>query len=515
MAGLLLSMLLAALDQTIIGTAEPRIIAQLSGFNRYPWVATAYLLTSTLAVPIMAKLSDLYGRKPLFMIVSSVFVLASALCGAAGAVPLPLDGMNQLILFRAIQGIGAGGIMGLIFTIVADIFSPQERGRYQGFFSAVWGLSAIFGPTLGGWLTDQVSWRACFYVNVPVGVAAILALHMQFPSLKPRALTRTVDWAGFLTLSACVVPLLLALTWVTEYGWTAARVDLLLAMSVAMLVAFIVAERRAVEPLIPLSLFANPIIRTCAICVFLLGIGMFGVIIYLPLYMQGVMAVSATESGTLMMPMMMGTVFGTAICGQALSRLGEYKKLAVLGSVLVTLGMFDFAQMTAATPRLLVVAGMIVTGLGMGCLMPVYTVAVQNVAPPAQMGAATAATIFFRSIGATVGVAAFGSLMLTTYHRDFARVPTTGIPPETLSLFSNPVLLMQMRPELETTFSRMPGGAAVLQTLFEGVRTSLGTGLHHIFVTSAVLMTVGIGLHASLKSVRLRSRHVPEPELTH
>jgi len=463
----------------------------------------------------MAKLSDLYGRKPLFMIAATLFVSASALCGASGNVPLPLDGMNQLILFRAIQGIGAGGIMGLIFTIVADIFSPQERGRYQGFFSAVWGISAIFGPTLGGWLTDSISWRACFYVNVPVGIAAIIALHLEFPSLRPRALNREIDWAGFITLALCVVPLLLALTWVTDYGWTALRVDALLAFSVLMLVAFLFAERRAAEPLIPLTLFADPIIRTCGICVFMLGIGMFGVIIYLPLFMQGVMGISATQSGTLMMPMMMGTVFGTALCGQALSRLGEYKKLAILGSIMVTLGMYDFANMTAATPRLTVVAGMIVTGLGMGVLMPVYTVAVQNVAPPAQMGAATAATIFFRSIGATVGVAAFGSLMLTTYHRDFARVPTAGVPAEALSLFSNPVLLMQMRPQLENSFGKLAGGPALLQTLFEGVRTALGTGLHWIFVTSAVLMTIGIALHASLKSVRLRSHHIREPELSH
>src|SRR5690349_4252946 len=196
LTGLLLAMLLAALDQTIVGTAEPRIIAQLSGFDRYPWVATVYLLTSTLTVPIFAKLSDMYGRKPFFMFAASLFVFASAPCGAAGDVPLPLDGMNQLILFRGLQGIGAGGIMGLIFTIVGDIFSPKERGRYQGLFSAVWGVSAVFGPTLGGWLTDNVSWRACFYVNLPVGLIAITAMYFEFPSFRPRTKRQQLDVAG-------------------------------------------------------------------------------------------------------------------------------------------------------------------------------------------------------------------------------------------------------------------------------------------------------------------------------
>src|SRR3954447_26027509 len=219
LAGLMLAMLLAALDQTIIGTAEPRIIAQLSGFARYPWVATVYLLTSTLTVPIFAKLSDMYGRKPFFMLSATLFVLASALCGAAGDIPIPLDGMNQLILFRGLQGIGAGGIMGLIFTIVGDIFSPQERGKFQGLFSAVWGFASVFGPTLGGWLTDHVSWRACFYVNLPVGLIAIVAIYLEFPYWRPEGVKRSIDWAGVSSLIGCIAPLLLALTWATQYGW--------------------------------------------------------------------------------------------------------------------------------------------------------------------------------------------------------------------------------------------------------------------------------------------------------
>jgi EmrB/QacA subfamily drug resistance transporter len=506
MVGLVLTMLLSALDQTIIGTAEPRIIATLSGFNRYPWVATAYLLMSTLSIPILGKLSDIYGRKPLFMVAAILFVGSSALCGAAGAVPIPLDGMNQLILFRGLQGIGAGGIMGLIFTILGDIFSPQERGQYQGFFSAVWGFASILGPTTGGWLTDHVSWRACFYVNVPIGIAAITALYFELPSIKTRSVRRHIDWAGFATLTAALIPLLLALTWATDYGWRSLRVESLLATSVVFGCAFIYTQGRALEPLMPLSLFRNSVVSLCSICVFVLGMGMFGIIIYLPLYMQGVMGVSATQSGNLIMPLLLGAVVGTAFVGQAMTRFGRYKHWAVLGAVFVAGGMTTFAFITPFTSRTVVILGMIVCGLGWGLLAPIYLVAVQNVAPVDHMGAATAVIVFSRSIGATVGVAVFGSVMLTHYHRDFAIV-AAQLPDNLVGLFANPVLLMQMRPQLQATLGGTSGGLQLMQRSFEGVRSALGTGLHLMFVASAVLMVLSIVLHATLRDLRLKGHH--------
>jgi EmrB/QacA subfamily drug resistance transporter len=508
MTGLVLAMFLAALDQTIVGTAEPRIIASLSGFNRYPWVATAYLLTSTVVLPIIAKLSDLWGRKWLFLWGSAVFVATSALCGASGNINfIGLDGMNQLILFRSLQGIGAGAIMGLIFTIVGDIFSPAERGRYQGFFSGVWGLAAIFGPTLGGWLTDHISWRATFYVNLPVGVIAIAAIYFEFPDIRPQAARRVLDWAGVFTLLACIGPLLMAFTWVTEYGWGSGRVETLLGVAAVMLIAFLYSESKAVEPLIPLTLFHDPVIRVSSICMFVLGMGMFGMIIYLPLFMQAVLGVSATQSGTLMTPMMLGSVTGSFVGGQMTYRLRSYKVPGVLGSVLVTSGMIIFAVMDAATPRLHVVFGMILTGLGMGLLQPVYTVAVQNVAPRAQMGAATASTIFFRAIGSTVGVALFGSVLLTNYHAEFGRRLPPGVPQEGLKFFNNPLLLVQMRPQIEALFGRYPNGLELMQTLMANVRESLVHGLHLIFVSSACVMGGAVVLNLLLKNVPLRTHH--------
>jgi EmrB/QacA subfamily drug resistance transporter len=507
LTGLLLAALLAAIDQTIVGTAEPRIIASLSGFDRYPWVATAYLLTSTLSVPVFASLSDIYGRKPFFQLGAILFVVTSALCGAAGTLTfLPIDGMSQLILFRGLQGIGAGMVLGLLFTIIGDIFSPSERGRYVGLFSAVWGVASIFGPTLGGWLTDQWSWRACFWVNLPVGAIAVTAIYLEFPHMKARAATRRLDWPGFATLVACVVPLLLALTWATEHGWGSARVQSLLALAAIMLGAFVYVESRASEPLIPLDLFRHPVIRICSVCVFVLGAGMFGVIIYLPLFMQGVLGVSATQSGNLLTPLMMGAVFGSFVSGQAVSRTGKYKSVALTGSVLVAAGMILFARMDPATTRSYVAFGMVIAGLGMGLVQPVYTVAVQNVAPRRQMGAATSSTIFFRSIGSTVGVAAFGSVMLTRYHGEFARTVPDQVPSGLMTYFSNPLLLVQMRSQLEADFARMPGGAAVLETLFAAVRESLSNGLGLVFFWSAVIMTAAVLMHLALRSEPLRTQ---------
>ena len=513
LSGLMLSMLLAALDQTIVGTAEPRIIASLSGFDRYPWVSTAYLLCSTISVPIFAKLSDIYGRKWFLLGGSAGFVLTSALCGAAGKFgALGLDGMNQLILFRAMQGVCGGVMMGLTFAIIGDIFSPAERGRYQGVFSGAWGFASVFGPTLGGWLTDQISWRATFYVNLPVGFIAIAALYLYFPFWRPKDVKRHIDWAGVVTLVLCVVPLLLALTWVTDYGWSSTRVELLLVLAFAMLGAFLYAETKAIEPMIPLSLFRNPIIAQCSTGVFVVGIAMFGMIIYLPLFMQGVLSVTATKSGNLLTPMMLGIVIGTFVCGQITLRLRSYKTPMIVGSVLTAAGTILFARLSALSRPSDVLVGMITAGFGMGLVLPAYTVAVQNAAPHRHMGIATASSTFFRSIGSTVGVAVFGSLLLTHYHRDFANAVPRDIPPEAVTAFSNPLLLAQMRPQLQTTFSRFNNGPQVLEKLYASVGPALLGGIQWIFLISAVLMIVVLAMNLLIKDVPLRHGPVSSPE---
>ena len=505
MAGLLLSVLLASLDQTIVGTAEPRIIASLSGFNRYPWVSTAYLLSSTIAVPIFAKLSDIYGRKWFFLAGAAGFVATSALCGGAGELQFfGFDGMNQLILFRGLQGLAGGVMMGLAFTIIGDIFSPAERGKFQGFFAATYGLSSIFGPTLGGWLTDQISWRAVFYVNLPVGIIAISAIYLYFPYWRPRDVQRRIDWAGTFTLIGCMVPLLLALTWVTDYGWSSLRVESLLVFSTLMLAAFLWAEKKAIEPMIPLSLFREPVISLCSVAVFVLGMGMFAVIIYLPLFMQGVMGVSATQSGNLLTPLLMGSVGGSILTGQLNLRMRTYKPQAVVGSIMVAIGLILFARMDAATQHGEVIRTMIIAGIGMGLLMPVYTVAVQNMAPAKYMGAATASTTFFRQIGSTVGVALFGSILLTHYHDDFSKAVPAGVPGDALQYFNNPLRLSQFKPQLDAIFGKLPGGQGLFGTMMDHMRGALVHGLQLIFLVSAILMTGAVVLNVVLPNIRLR-----------
>jgi EmrB/QacA subfamily drug resistance transporter len=507
MIGLMLAALLAAIDQTIVGTAEPRIIASLSGFDRYPWVATIYLLCSTVSVPIFASLSDRSGRKPYFMSGVFLFVVASAFCGLSGNLAfLPLDGMGQLIVFRGLQGIGAGIITGVLFSIVGDIFSPQERGKYQGIFAAIWGVASIFGPTLGGWLTDYWSWRACFYVNLPVGALAMAVLYFEFPNMKARGSSKAIDWSGFALLSATVVPLLLALTWAPEHGWSSLRVMPLLVLSAVMLAAFIANEARVEEPIIPLTLFNNRIIAVCSICSFVLGVGMFGVIIYLPLYMQGVLGVTATQSGNLLTPLLMAVVIGAIIGGQTVSRTGEYKALGIIGSILIAAGMVLFARMDAATARSYVAWAMVVAGFGMGLLQPVYTIAVQNVAPRERMGTATSSTIFFRSIGSTVGVAAFGSIMLMRYHDEFLRSVPPGVPDEAMPYLMNPILLAQSRPQLAAIFAKTPGGMDLVQSLLVSVKTSLLHGLQGVFFWGGVIMTGAVVIHLFLRREPLRIR---------
>ena len=503
--GLMLCLLLAALDQTIVGTAEPRIIASLSGFDRYPWVATTYLLSSTICVPIFAKLSDMYGRKWFFLSGAVIFVSSSALCGAAGKMNfLPIDGMGQLIVFRGLQGVGAGIMFGLVFTIVGDVFSPAERGKYQGLFASMWGAASIFGPTLGGWLTDNLSWRWCFYVNLPVGILAIAAIWMLFPYFHPQGVRRIIDWAGVASLIVCLVPLLLALTWVTDYGWTSTRVESLLAVAAVMLAIFIWVETRAPEPLLPLSLFRDPIIRVCSIAGFIMGMGMFGVIIYLPLYMQGVLGVSATRSGSLLTPMMLSAVMGNIFSGQMTSRLGRYKALAVIGAILIASGMIVFANMDAYTTHSFVVLGMVLCGVGLGFVQPVYTVAVQNAAPRQHMGTATASSQFFRSIGSTVGVAVFGSVLLTMYKHDFDAAVPRGTPAIALKPFGNPLMLPLIRPQLEAAFGRYHGGLELLHRLFDNVKTSLVHGIHLIFVVGAAITCAGVLLNFAIREIPLR-----------
>jgi MFS family permease len=370
----------------------------------------------------------------------------------------------------------------------------------------VWGLASIFGPTLGGWITDQYSWRWTFWVNLPVGALAVAAILVEFPYFRPHGVRRKIDWLGVITLISCLVPLLLALTWVTNYGWTSQRVLGLLIASAVMLAAFLAAEQRASEPLMPLWLFRDRVIAASSIAVFLLGIGMFGVILYVPLFMQGVLGISATRSGSLLTPLLVSAVVAAIASGNIISRTGTYRLLAICGSILATVGMFLMAAMNANTTHWEVVRNMIVAGLGIGIMQPIYTLVVQNVAPREHMGAATASTQFFRSIGATVGVAVFGSILLTTYHDRFQSSIPPGTPAVALVPFKEPLMLMQIRPRLEAMYSLQPHGSDLLHLLLNNVRVALLEGLHYIFLAGAILMVAAVGANLLLRDIPLRKK---------
>ncbi|HEX2118259.1 MAG TPA: MDR family MFS transporter [Acidimicrobiales bacterium] len=402
-SGLMLGMLLAALDQTIVSTALPTITGELGGLNHLSWVVTSYLLASTVSTPLYGKLGDLYGRKRLFQLAIVVFLAGSVVCGLA-------QSMGQLIVFRAIQGVGGGGLMVLAQAIIGDVVSPRERGRYMGYFGAVFGVAMVAGPLVGGFLTDQVSWRWVFYVNLPVGAVALFVTAVVLPASEVQRKAK-VDYLGAALLTAGVTCLVLLTTWGgTEYEWSSAVILGLGAASVVLLGLLLAVEGRAVEPVVPMHLFGNRSFNVATSVSFIIGVAMFGAISFLPLFLQVVNGASATNSGLLLLPLMVGLLGASMTSGQIISRTGRYKVFPVAGCGIAAVAMYLLSTMGTETSQATVTGFMIVLGIGIGLTMQTLVLAVQNAVDRRELGVATSSVSFFRSMGGSVGVALFGAL---------------------------------------------------------------------------------------------------------
>ncbi|CAA9451793.1 MAG: Uncharacterized MFS-type transporter [uncultured Rubrobacteraceae bacterium] len=498
-AGLMLALFLVALDQTVVGTALPQIIADLEGFELYAWVTTAYLLASTAMIPVIGKLGDVYGRKWFIVGGVVVFLIGSALCGAAW-------GMLELIIFRGVQGLGAGMIFANIFTSVADIFpDPARRAKYQGLFFAVFALSSVIGPTLGGWITDNLDWRWVFYINIPLGLVSLVALPLVLRQSAARTGRVKIDYPGAATVTASVVALLLALSWVGEgYDWGATRVVAGFVASAVLLALFVPLELRAEEPVIPLSLFKSRTFTSAALLMFFVGIGMFGIILYTPLFVQGVLGESATNSGTVLTPLVFAMTAVGIVGGQIIARVRRVKPFTLFGTVVMTFGVYLLTTLGTGSSTGTVALFLTVTGLGLGLIMPTATLAVQSTVDRQLLGVATSATQFIRSIGSTVGTAVVGSLVTSGYARDLRADAPPQAPDRLVSALDNPQALVsdEARAALSRAVSEVPGGEGVLNGVLSAARGALSGAIHAGFVL--ILFTTAAAIAAALLMKNLK-----------
>jgi EmrB/QacA subfamily drug resistance transporter len=424
--GLMLGLLLAGLDHTIVATALPTIVGDLGGLGDLSWVVTSYLLATTIVTPLYGKLGDLFGRKRLFQVAIVVFLVGSAACGLA-------QSMTQLVAFRVLQGLGGGGLIVLAQAIIADIVSPRDRGRYQGYFGAVFGASSVLGPLIGGFFTDTLSWRWAFYVNLPVGVVALVVTGAVLPAGLPRRARPRIDVPGAVLLSATITGIILVTTWGGgRYEWSSPTIRTLVAGTALALVAFVAVERRSPEPVLPLRLFKEPVFAVASSVSLIIGAALFSTISFMPVFLQVVGGASATDSGLLLAPLMAGLLGSSIMSGRIISRTGRYRPYPIVGTAIGCVGLLLLGSMDSGTTTVTTGAYMALFGAGIGMVVQTLVLATQNAVPAGDLGVGTSAISFFRSVGGSIGVALLGALF-NSRMSDAGLDVSDGISPEAIA----------------------------------------------------------------------------------
>ncbi len=514
MSGVMLAMMLAALSQTIVATAMPSIIMDLGGFERYTWAATAYLISFTVAIPIVGKLSDIYGRKILFILGLVIFMIASIPAGMS-------QSMTQLILSRAVQGLGGGIIMVNSLVAIADLFPPRARGRLQGLIALVYGISSVIGPFLGGFITDTISWNWIFLFNVPAGIPVLFLILRTFPSIRPEEVDNPkLDYPGMVTLVLAVTPILLALSWGgVLYAWNSPQILAFLAFGAFMIMAFLVIESKSDSPIMPLGIYGDRVVSVAVLAASLTGFGLYGSILFIPLFFQGVLGTSATSSGSFLTPMILGIVFGAILSGVLLSITGRYRMQALTNTAIMTVGMFLIFTMNENTSLALVVLYIVIMGFGQGGTLATFNVAVQNSVSPGLLGIATSTLHFFRLVGGLLGLSILGVVMTnrfaTRLEETLPDAVRTALSPDRFDAikdnpraFVDPSAVDTLRIEFAETGS---GGIRLADMLFGSLNSALAGAVRDVFFVNAVVIAFSLGASLFLRMPGGASRENGNP----
>jgi EmrB/QacA subfamily drug resistance transporter len=506
---LMASLLLAALDSTIVSTAMKTIVGELQGVELYAWPFTIYMLSSTIIIPISGGLADIFGRKPIFLIGIFIFLAGSAFCGLS-------QSMTWLILFRGVQGIGGGILTTSVFTIVADLFPPQLRGKYMGIVTSVFGISSIAGPLMGGLITDYLSWRWIFYINVPIGAVAVLLIILFMPNFKTQGRKVRIDIPGTVFIVLALVPMLLAFSLAgSSYAWGSWQIIGMLLVSAAMLFAFVRIEMKAQNPIVPMTFFRDRAIWITLVVSFFSNAVMFGAIVYIPYFVQGILGTSATTSGAVTIPMTIALMIVANTVGVLATNKSTYfRHMMVLAFALGTTGAFLLSSMNAGSSYVSVIIYMVVFGAGLGFTMPISNMNVQNAAPIEQLASATGTTQFFRSIGSTVASAIYGTIMTTSMAKGFASLDLAGVPDAVQASLRNPQVITNTE-ALGAIITQAPAEqAGAVQAAVAGAKNVLNSGIHNVFVFCAIIAIAGIVASLFFKGAPMKIVHLGGPKET-